>query len=226
MGERIVKISRQRRLIGENLKQSVQKYPQTRGFVNVDMSALLALKEKLAAEDAAVSVTAFFVKAIAMALLKHPELNARMEEDHFIYYDDVNVGVAMNGRRGLLVPVISKVNEKSLQEITAELKSLQSSIQDNTITIDAFRGGTVTLSSVPKGRMDSIISIVNNDEALIMGVGRTRKMPIVDENDNIVVRPVCTISINLNHYIADGAPQAAYSETFCEMLEHPAEYLL
>lgn len=226
MGERIVKISKRRRLVGENLKKSVLSFPQTRGFADVDMSGIFALKVSLAEQNQHITIAAFFVKAVATSLALHPDLNARMEEDHFIYYDEVNVGVAVGTPSGLLVPVIKNADKKTLLEISNEIKELRQAIQNQTITLDAFRGGTVTVSSLSDGRMDSIVSIINNNEAMIIGFGRTRQMPVVDETGSIVAKPVCTVTLNLNHYIADGIVQSAYSVTLCNMLEHPEQYLL
>lgn len=225
MGEKIVRISAQRKMIGENLKNSILSYPQTRGFCNVDMSGIFALKADLAAKGKKVTMSAFFIKAVAMALTQHPKLNARMEDGHFVYYDVVNVGISVDTPKGLMVPVVKDAEKKSLPEISDEVRSIRKAIDNREITIDAFRGGTVTISSVSDGRMDSIVSIINNSEALIIGFARTRKLPVVDENDQIVVRPICTMTINLNHYIADGGEQSAYSTTLCDYLEHPEKML-
>ena len=225
MGKRIVKIPLQRKLIGENLKNSLLNFPQTRGFADFDMSGILALKRDLTEKGQKVSITSFFIKAVAMALERHPELNVRMQDNQFIYYDEINVGIGVNTPKGLMVPVIKEANKKALIEISTELKALREGIDNKTITIDAFRDGTVTVSNLFDGRMDSIMSIINNNEALIISFARTRKMPVVDEQDNIVVKPICTTTINLNHYISDGGAQSAFSIDLCDYLEHPEKML-
>lgn len=226
MTERREKVPRMRKVMGENLRHSVTAYPHIRGFMNVDMENLLVFKEELKAQGKKVSITVLIAKAVALTMMAFPQMNVRVDDDEFIFYDTVNVGIAVQSAMGLFVPVLRDVQLKPLTQLAEEFAALQAKLEKKTITMDDLVGSTITISSISGGRFDAFTSIINNHESLLIGVARTRKEVAVNENDEIYIRKVCTICVNANHFSTDGQPASAFGARLCEILENPAEYLM
>ena len=225
MGEARTKLSRMRKLIGDNLVKSVQEIPQASGFMCVELTELLALQARLREEGHKVSETVFLIKAVEVALRDFPGLNARQEGDECIVYDSINPGIAVNTPNGLIIVVLHDVQNKPLLTIAEEFQELLHKVRDNNLTMDDLSGGTLTISSQSKSKMRFFTSIVNNNECLILGIGGIHKEACVMEDGSIQARDVFNLSININHTLTDGVPSTSFLEKVCHILEHPAEYM-
>ena len=225
MTEKRVRMSPMRRYIGKALKESVISYPQASGFFQADTTELFALKERLKAEGKHISFTAFVTKAVSIALKDFPELNARAEGDSILLYDEVNPGIAIADEKGLYVMVVKDAGAKSPLEISEEIKRLTQKVRDNTVTPEDMAGGTVTISSAGTGRTEIFTSIVTNDEALILGVGRTKKQPVVMPDGTIAARSMTWFATNMNHLLVDGRSVSRFRDRLGEILEAPGQYL-
>lgn len=217
-------MSPMRRYIGKSLQQSVVTYPQAHGFFQADTTELFALKNKWAAEGKKVSFTAFVTKAVAIALQDYPELNARAEGNEIILYDHVNAGIAIADDKGLYVMVLRNAEEKNVLQISDDIREMTLKVRNNTVTPEDMAGGTISISSAGTGRTEIFSSIVTNDQALILGVGRTKKQPVVLEDDTIAVRSMTWFATNMNHLLVDGRSVSRFRDRLGEILEHPEEY--
>ena len=224
MAEKRVRLSPMRRFIGKALKDSVLNYPQASGFFQADTTDLMALKQKWKEEGKDVSFTAFIVNAIGIALADFPELNARADGDYVILYDQINVSVAVADPKGLYPMVVRNVQDKNSLEISEEIRALTQKVRDNKVTPEDMSGGTVTISSAGTGRTEIFTSIVSGDQALIVGVGRTKKQPVVLENDEIAVRQMTWFATNMNHILVDGRSVSRFRDRLGEILEDPETY--
>lgn len=226
MSDHRVRLNPMRRYIGKALRESVVNYPQASGFFQADTTRLFALKNKWSAEGKSVSFTAFICKAIAIALKDFPELNARADGDYAILYDEVNIGVAIADRKGLFVMTVPDCQEKSPLEISDCIKALTQKVREGRVVPEDMGGATISISSAGTGRTEIFTSIITNDQALIVGVGRTKKQPVVLDDDSIAVRQMTWLATNMNHLLVDGSSAAGFRNRMGEILEEPERYFV
>ena len=224
MSENRVRLSPMRRYVGKALQYSVVTYPQASGFFQADTTALFEMKDQLKAEGYPVSFTAFITKAVAIALKDFPQLNSRVENNELVMYDEVNPGIAIADDKGLYVMVLRNADRKSVYEISNEIREMTQKVRENKVTPDDMAGGTISISSAGTGRTEIFTSIVTNDQALIIGVGRTKQQPVVLKDGSIGVRRMTWIATNMNHLITDGRPVSRFRDRLGEILETPEVY--
>lgn len=224
MSEKRIRLSPMRRYIGKSLQHSVVTYPQASGFFQADTTELLALKNRWKAEGKNVSFTAFVTKAVAIALRDYPELNARVDGDAVILYDEINPGIAVADDKGLYVMVLRGAERKNPLEISEELGEMTKKVREGRVLPEDMAGGTVTISSAGTGRTEIFTSIVSNDEALILGVGRTKRQAVVMEDGSIEVRSMTWFATNMNHLLVDGRSVSRFRDRLGEILEAPETY--
>lgn len=225
MTEKRIRLSPMRRFIGKALQTSVVNYPQASGFFQADTTALFELKEKLKAQGHSVSFTAFVTKAVAIALKDFPLLNARVENNEMIIYDEVNPGIAIADEKGLYVMVLRDAGNKSLIQVSDEIREMTQKVREARVAPEDMAGGTITISSAGTGRTEIFTSIVTNDQALIIGVGRTKLQPVVLEDGSIAVRKMTWFATNMNHLLTDGRPVSRFRDRLGDILESPEVYL-
>lgn len=226
MSEKRVRLSPMRRYVGKALQHSIVTYPQASGFFQVDTTALFELKKTLKAEGTSVSFTAFVTKAVTIALRDFPQLNSRVEDEELIVYDEIHPGIAIADEKGLYVMVLRNAQEKSIFEISDEIREMTQKVRENRVVSDDMAGGTITISSAGTGRTEIFTSIVTNDQALIIGVGRTKLQPVVLEDGTIGARSMTWFATNMNHLITDGRPVSRFRDRLSEILEAPQTYLI
>jgi pyruvate/2-oxoglutarate dehydrogenase complex dihydrolipoamide acyltransferase (E2) component len=225
MGETKIRLNAMRRYVGKSLQYSVTTYPQASGFFQADTTELLRLKEEQAARGIRVSFTAYVTKAVCIALRDFPNLNARVEGETMIVYDEINPGIAVADDKGLYVMVIHHGEKKSPTAISAEIRALTQKVQDGQVTPEDMVGGTITISSAGTGRTEIFTSIVTNDQAMIIGIGRTKQQPVVLADGTVGVRHMTWFATNMNHLLTDGRPVSRFRTRLAEILEDPRQYL-
>lgn len=225
MSETRVKLTRSEKYIGDNLKKSVTEMPQPFTLVTADMGPLLEHKKQEKAKGKQVTVTAYIIKAISLALQRYPELNSRYENGEKVLYDDINIGIAISSNRGLMVGVIKKTQDKDAGTISEELRGLKSRCDAGKLTTEDITGGTITVSSVGMGRSEVIGPILNNNECLMIGIGCTQKKPAVMDDGTIGIKDLTTISMISNHYLTYAIPVAAFCDELSNVLLDAAELL-
>lgn len=225
MTEQRVRLTAMRRYIGKALQHSVVTYPQASGFFQADTTALLDMKARMKTEGKNVSFTAFVARAVALAVKDFPQLNARIEDNELIMYDEVNPGIAIADEKGLYVMVLRNADAKTPSQISAEIAEMTRKVRENHVVPEDMAGGTITISSAGTGRTEIFTSIVTNDQALIIGVGRTKKQPVVLDDGSIGVRSMTWFATNMNHLITDGRPVSRFRDRLAEILEAPETYL-
>jgi pyruvate dehydrogenase E2 component (dihydrolipoamide acetyltransferase) len=154
-------------------------------------------------------LVATVLKACADALPEYPELNARLEGDEIVYLDRYDLGVAVHTDQGLVVPVVRRVDERSIEEIHAEIVRLADAARHGTLRPEELRGSTFTVTSA--GKLAGLFQtpLVNTPEVAILSVGRIAQRPVVREGE-IVVRPMGTIAITFDHRVVDGVRAASF----------------
>jgi 2-oxoisovalerate dehydrogenase E2 component (dihydrolipoyl transacylase) len=217
-----------RKQIAKKMTHSLFTIPHVTHFEEIDMTELMDYRKELKGIDVSISVAAFFLKALAISLKDFPVFNAKLdEENEQIKLEKVyNIGVATDSEDGLIVPVVHNVDKKSLKQIHAEIKTLTKKAQENKLTMDNLTGGTFTVSNVgPLGSIGAT-PIINHPETGLIAFHKTKKMPVVNANDEIVIRSMMNLSMSFDHRVADGATAVAFTNRFKQLIENPKLLML
>jgi 2-oxoglutarate dehydrogenase E2 component (dihydrolipoamide succinyltransferase) len=219
---------RMRRRIAENMLNSVTQAPHVTAVFEADFSAIIAHREahKAAWSRQGVKLTysAYFVAAAAEAMKVAPAINGRWHEDRIEIFDDVDIGVGTAlGDKGLIVPVLRKVQTLSLKGIAAGLDALVEKARSQRLEARDVQGGSFTISN--HGVSGSLLAtpiIINQPQAAILGVGKLEKRVVVREAggvDSIQIRPMAYVSLTIDHRVVDGHQTNAWLTRFVETLE-------
>ncbi|YCA43841.1 2-oxo acid dehydrogenase subunit E2 [Bacillus sp. JZ8] len=212
-----------RKQIAKKMTKSLYTIPHVTHFEEADLTELLAYRNDLKEMNMNISVAAFFIKAIAVALKKFPVFNAKLDEENEVICleKEYNIGIATDTEEGLIVPVIHHADRLSVSQIHEKLKELTRKAQEGKLTMDDMRGGTFTVSNVgPLGSIGAT-PIINHPETGLIAFHKTKKMPVVSENDEIVIRSMMTMSMAFDHRVADGATAVAFTNRFKYLIENP-----
>jgi pyruvate dehydrogenase E2 component (dihydrolipoamide acetyltransferase) len=223
---RRVPLAGMRRIIAERMSRSVREAPQFTVSIDVEMGRAMAIVEDLAAwtereGGPRVTLTALLVKACAWALRRHPALNATLEGEEILEWEDVNIGVAVAVPEGLVVPVIPEADRRGVWEIARMLEEKVGRARERRLRPEDVQGGTFTLSNLGMYGIDRFTAILNPPQAGILAVGRVAKRPVVGEGDEVVVRPVATLTLTADHRVIDGAQAAQFMDDLRWVLERP-----
>lgn len=231
--DRVIPATQMRRIIGERMLESVNTVPAVNYFVDVDMSELEALRKRLNDRmkgGVRISVNDILMKLCAKLLAETPMANASVQVEEgritgFVLHGSVNIGLAIALPGGLIVPNIKEVQNKGLKEIAETRVDLVERARCGALTPDDTMGGTFTLSNLGMSGIDNFTPIINPPEAAILGVGSTRKKPVVVEGE-VVVRPIASFCLSADHRLLDGADAAALLAKLKELIENPELFLL
>jgi pyruvate dehydrogenase E2 component (dihydrolipoamide acetyltransferase) len=224
-------MSRMRKTIAANMVRSVQTIPHLTNFDDADVTELEHLRKASAAEYAKsnlkLTALAFVIKAVSLSLRQHPAVNASIdpEKGEIVYKDYVNVGLAVDTPRGLVVPVLRDCDQLSIPQIAQAIADTAEKAKNAQYGIEDLRGGTFTISNL--GAVGGAYStpIINWPEVAILLLGRSRKMPVVHE-DKIEPRLMMPLSLSYDHRIIDGAMAARFLNEVIGYLESPGRLLL
>lgn len=230
-GVRIEKLSRMRQTIARNMIESYTKIPQLTNFDDVDVTELEDMREQSKRDyaDRGIKLTQmpFLVKAVASALKRHPLLNASvdMETNQVIYKEYVNIGIAVDTERGLVVPVLRDADRKSISQIAAELDDVATTVREGQFDLGLLRGGTFTISNLGSVGGTYSTPIINPPQVGILLVGRNRVMPQI-VGDAFEPRLMMPLSITYDHRLVDGAAAARFLNEVKSYLAAPGRLLL
>ena len=229
---RVDRMTKIRKTIAAQMHKSWATVPRVVNFDDADITDLESIrqasKDDYASRGIKLTTMPFLIKAVATALKHHPALNATidMENEQIIYKDYVNVGIAVDGERGLVVPTLKSADKMSIPDIAYALSDLSSRVRNNSYAVSDLRGGTFTISNL--GAIGGTYStpIINVPEVAILLVGRSRKMPIVMADDSIKARLMMPLSLAYDHRSVDGATAARFLNDIIAYLEAPSRLLL
>ena len=215
-----------RRKIGEQVSTSKRTAAHCTYVEEADVTELVRRREELVAssssDDVRITYLPFFMKAVVGGLQKHPLVNSTLDEAKGLielrkYY---NIGIAVATPEGLLVPVVKRVEKKSLSQVAREVAKLTSAARKGTIELQDLKGGSFTITSL--GLLGGILAtpIINYPEVAILGVHKISKRPVVQEG-RIVIRDMVYLSLSLDHRVLDGVVAAKFLRDVIAQLESP-----
>jgi len=195
----------------------------------VDAEPLLALRtqlnDQLPEPASKISVTDLLVRACAVALQAHPQVNSSWAGDHLIQHARINIGVAVALDAGLIVPVVRDADRKRISAIAVEAHALAQRARAGTLTPDEFTGGTFTISNLGMFGVDHFTAIINPPEAAILAVGAARQEPVVRDG-RLAAGTTMKVTLSIDHRVLDGATAAAFLQDLVGMLERPLRILV
>lgn len=218
-----------RKQIAAKMSQSMYTIPHVTHFEEIDLTNLFEIKKALKQSDPTgekgqnVSLAAFFIKALQLALQEYPIFNSKLDEEKEVIRveEAVSIGIATDSDEGLIVPVMKNVQEKPIKTIHKEMKELIQRARENQLKPSDLTGGTFTISNVGPMGSTGATPIINYPEVGLMAFHKTKKMPVVIE-DEIVIRQMMNVSMTFDHRITDGATAVAFTNCFKHYLETPA----
>ena len=219
---------RMRLAIAGNMQRSVTEAPHVTAMFEADFSAIIAHRDRhkaaFAKKGVKLTYTAYLVAAAAEAMKVAPAINSRWHADKLELYDDVNIGVGTAlGEKGLIVPVVRKVQQLSLKGVAAQLDELIEKARREKLTAADIKGGTFTISNHGvSGSLFAAPIIINQPQSAILGVGKLQKRVVVrevDKVDTIQIRPMAYVSLTIDHRVVDGHQTNAWLSRFVELLE-------
>lgn len=223
-GTTLIPLKGMRKVIAERMVESLHTAAQTTHRISVDMTEAGKVREAFKNMDKKLSYNDIVSYAAVRALKDFPIMNSELTDEGIVVKDYVNLGIAVAVENGLIVPVVRDADLMSLEEISAATKVLAEKAKNGTLGPDEYKGGTFTISNLGMFGLDSFVAIINRPESGIIAVGRIAKTPVVNENDEIVVRPMMELTLTYDHRVVDGAPAAQFLARVKTYLEQP--YLL
>jgi pyruvate dehydrogenase E2 component (dihydrolipoamide acetyltransferase) len=218
-------VSQMRKVIAKRLLESTNGAPSFYLTIEVDMDNAIASRNAInAMPDTKVSFNDLVIKACAVALRKHPKVNTSWLGDKIRTYSHVHIGVAVAVEDGLLVPVVRFADQKSLTQISSEVKDLGKRAKDKKLQPSDWEGNTFTVSNLGMFGIDEFTSIINTPESCILSVGAIKQVPVV-KNNQIVPGNVMKVTLACDHRTVDGATGAAFLQTLRIFLENPVTIL-
>lgn len=213
-----------RRKIAANMTQAWTTIPHVHQFQDADITDLMALHKRYAPEfkkkGATLTLSSLFIKAIAHALKLYPQLNATLDltNGEVIYKDYYNIGVAVDTPAGLIVPVVHRVDQKDLFQISLELADLAERTRTRAVTLEELRGATFTLSNMGGIGAGPFLPIINPPQVGILGIGKARMTPVYRDGQ-FVPRRVLQLCVAYDHRLVDGAIGARFTNEIVKALE-------
>jgi len=220
-GERRISVVGLRKAIARQMVRSVSTIPQFTEFAIFDATTLTDARAKAKATGAAMTPLPFFIRALASAVRAYPLLNSSWDEakDEIVVKAAVNIGLAVNTEKGLLVPVLREADRLDLAEIAAQSARLIEGARAGTLTPADMTGGTITLTNVgASGPVETGTPIINPPECCVVGFGAIKLRPMVLDG-HVVARQGAWISISVDHRIVDGAMATEFLTALVDRLE-------
>ncbi|MBB2146478.1 pyruvate dehydrogenase [Pedobacter sp. LMG 31464] len=218
-------VSQMRKIIAKRLAESLFTAPHFYLTVSIDMDGAIAARTAInTVAPVKVSFNDIVIKAVAIALKKHPAVNSSWGGDKIRFNEHTNIGVAMAVEDGLLVPVVRFADGKSLSHISAEVKDFGQKAKAKKLQPSDWEGSTFTVSNLGMFGIDEFTSIINSPDGAILSVGAIQAIPVV-KNGAVVPGNVMKLTLGCDHRVVDGATGAQFLQTLKGLLEEPIRLL-
>ncbi len=219
-------VTQMRKVIAKRLSESLFTAPHFYLTMSIDMDSAIAARAKMNEfAPVKISFNDMVLKAVAVALKQHPNVNSSWLGDKIRYNEHVNIGVAVAVEDGLLVPVVRFADGKSLSRISAEVKDFAQRAKAKKLQPSDWEGSTFTISNLGMFGIDEFTAIINPPDACILAIGGISQVPVV-KNGAVVPGNVMKVTLSCDHRVVDGATGSAFLQTFKALLEEPVRLLV
>ena len=225
-----VRANGMRKTIANRLVEAKQTVPHFYLTLDLNIDPLLALRKdinvSLEASGSKISVNDLVIKAAAMALMDFPSANASWNGDEILYYQRADVSVAVATDGGLITPIIQDANNKSLTEISREIKDKAERAQSGKLLPQEYQGGTFSVSNLGMFGITQFDAVINPPQGAILAVGAGEKRPVVEADGSLGVATMMTVTLSCDHRVVDGAVGAQWLQAFKARIEKPLSMLV
>lgn len=221
-----------RKIMAERMADSVATIPHFTFIDELDITELMGLRSDLvknhSSDDLKITLMPLFIKALSLALNEFPIVNSRANTEftELTYLASHNIGMAVDGKTGLLVPNIKNVQQLRLLDVAREVNRLTEAARSGVINPADLAGGSITISNIGVIGGTAAMPIINKPEVAIVALGKIQKLPRFDANNNIVSRSILTVSWSGDHRVIDGGTIARFNKLWKQYLEQPQTMLL
>ena len=224
-----VPVSAIRKIIAQRTSESKFSAPHYYLSVAVHMQPTItarnALNASLKKQGKKVSFNAFLLKFAAEALKRYPEVNAAWQGENILQFGSIDIGLTVDVGNGLITPIVRDCGSKGILEIDDQLSQMIDKVRSNSLQSSEYQGATHTVSNLGSFGIDSFTAVINPPGAAIWAIGKTTPTPVVDDNGQIVVRPMMNTTLSCDHRVIDGKLAAEYLSTLKQFMENPASIL-
>lgn len=227
-GDKVIKTTKLRQAIGRRLVESKQNLPHFYVTHDFKMDSLMSIRSQLNGylpDGEKLSVNDFIIRATALALRQYPNLNSALNGTEVVHYGHINVGVAVTVVGGLLTVVCRDADQKSIRQISAEVKAMAARAREGKVKPDDVEGSTFSTSNLGMYDVEDFIAIINPPEAAILAIGSARELAVIEDGQ---IKPGWRMkaTISVDHRISDGAEAAQFMQALAGFLENPARLLI
>jgi pyruvate dehydrogenase E2 component (dihydrolipoamide acetyltransferase) len=224
-----IPLTQMRKTIAKRLATSIGPVPTFYLTIEVDMTRMQAAREsvneRLEAQGVKTSINDFIIKAVAVALRQHPEINAQWTDAAIRRFNRVDIGVAVAVEDGLITPIVRNADLAGVAEISQQVRELAKRARERKLQPDEYTGATFSISNLGMFGIDEFTAIINPPEAGILAVGRVEEKVVVEKGE-MVVQPRMRVTMSCDHRVIDGASGAKFLQTLRQYLEEPAMMLV
>jgi pyruvate dehydrogenase E2 component (dihydrolipoamide acetyltransferase) len=224
---RQIALTAMRRTIAKRLAESIGPIPHFFLTADYDVTNLLGLRQQLLEihEGVKISLNDLIVRAVALALRAHPNVNSSWGDEAITQHGDIHVGIAVSTPEGLITPVIRNADQKAIPDIASEVRSLADKAKNRKLRPEEYQGSTFTISNLGAWGIEEFTAIINPPNAAILAIGAASQQPVVI-NGQIVIRDRMKVTMSCDHRVIDGAGGAEYLKTLRQFIEQPVRLLL
>ena len=209
-----------RKAIADHMRRSISSTAQLTFALEVDVTEAQRLRRDVSkGREQAVALAHVLIKACAEALKRVPLLNTVLSDGKILHFDEINIGVAVALKEGLIVPVLRNVESKDIYQVSKETAELGNKARDGKLSTDEAVGGTFTISVL--GSVDAFTPILSQGQSAILGVGRSVEKPVARQGE-VAIREMMTLSLTVDHQVIDGAVAAGFLRRLQQLIERPA----
>jgi pyruvate dehydrogenase E2 component (dihydrolipoyllysine-residue acetyltransferase) len=219
-----IPLSAMRRTIAKRLAESTGPIPHFYLTADYDVTNLMSLRQQMN-EIVKISVNDFVIKAAALALRSHPNVNASWGEEAITQHGEIHIGIAVSTAEGLITPVVRNADQKSVQDIAAEVRMLAEKAKNRKLLPSEYQGSTFTISNLGAWGIEEFTAIINPPNVAILAIGAAAPQAVVIDGQ-IVVRDRMKVTMSCDHRVVDGAAGAEYLRTLRQYLEQPLRLIL
>jgi 2-oxoisovalerate dehydrogenase E2 component (dihydrolipoyl transacylase) len=231
-GTRVEPIRGMKAAMAKQMVASVSTIPHFTFSDEIDLTDLIALrkelKEQYAKEGIKLTMMPFFIKALSLAIKEFPIVNSQVNDDctEITYFDDHNIGMAVDSKLGLLVPNIKGCQSKSIIDVAQDVTRLTDAAREGRVSPDDLKGGTISISNIGAIGGTTVTPIINKPEVAIVALGKLQHLPRFDAQGNVVARAIMQVSWSGDHRVIDGGTIARFNNLWKTYLENPAKMMM
>ena len=220
--EESIPLSAMRRTIAKRLAESIGPIPHFFLTVDYDVTNLVSLRSQI---EEKTSVNDFVIRAVALALKQHPNVNASWGEEAITQHGEIHVGVAVSTPEGLITPVVRNADQKTVLQIAQEIRALAEKAKNRKLMPNEYQGSTFTISNLGAWGIEEFTAIINPPNVAILAVGAAEARAVVIDRQ-IVVRDRMKVTMSCDHRVVDGAAGAEFLRTLRQYVEQPVRLIL